>query len=124
MDTNIILFGALGVMIVFMFMNNKKRKKQADDLQASIVVGSYVMLTSGIYGSVAALEDDKVVLETSPGTKLVVNKLAIRQVEANKPAVANTVAKPVAKKPAAPKKPSAKSSTVAAKKPAAKKSAK
>lgn len=118
MDPNIILFGALGVMIVFMFMNNKKRKKQADDLQASIVVGSYVMLTSGIYGSVTAFEDDKVVLETSPGTKLVVNKLAIRQVEANKPAVANTVAKPVAKKPAA------KSSTVAAKKPAAKKSAK
>ena len=122
MDPNIILFGALGVMVVFMFMNNKKRKKQADDLQASIVVGSYVMLTSGIYGTVSAFEADKVVLETAPGTQLVVNKLAIRQVEASAPAAPKVAAKPATKKPAAPKKPAAKS--VAAKKPAAKKSAK
>ena len=125
MDPNIILFGALGVMIVFMFMNNKKRKNQADDLQASIVVGSYVMLTSGIYGTVAAFEGDKVVLETSPGTNLVVNKLAIRQVEASKPVApkAAVAAKPAAKKAVA-KKPAAKTTSTAAKKPAAKKSAK
>lgn len=130
MDPNIILFGALGVMIVFMFMNNKKRKKQAEDLQTSIVVGSYVMLTSGIYGTVSAFEGDKVILETAPGTKLVVNKLAIRQVETSKPAVAKSAvaaktaeAKTVAKKPAA-KKPATKTSTTAAKKPAAKKSSK
>lgn len=125
MDPNIILFGALGVMIVFMFMNNKKRKKQADDLQASIVVGSYVMLTSGIYGNVAAFEGDKVILETAPGTKLVVNKLAIRQVEASKPAAPKVAvaAKPSAKKAVA-NKPAAKTTSTAAKKPAAKKSAK
>lgn len=115
---NVILFGALGVMIVFMFMNNKKRKKQADDLQASIAVGSYVMLTSGIYGTVTAFEDDKVVLE-SAGSKMLVNKLAIRQVETKKPAAAKA---PAAKKPAA--KSSAKTSTAAAKKPAAKKTTK
>ena len=112
---NIILFGALGIMIVFMFMNNKKRKKQADELQASIAVGSYVMLTSGIYGEVVAFDGDKVVLESAPGNKLTVNKLAIRQVEASAPKAAKP-AKPAAKK-AAPK-------TVAAKKPAASKSAK
>lgn len=110
---NVILFGALAVMIVFMFMNNKKRKKQADDLQASIAVGSYVMLTSGIYGTVTAFEDDKVVLE-SAGSTILVNKLAIRQVEA---------AKPAAKKPAV-RKAAAKTSTAAAKKPAAKKTTK
>ncbi|MEY4492185.1 MAG: hypothetical protein RL085_596 [Actinomycetota bacterium] len=109
---NVILFGALGIMIVFMFMNNKKRKKQADELQASIAVGSYVMLTSGIYGEVVAFDGDKVVIESTPGNRLTVNKLAIRQVEASAP----KAAKPAAKK-AAPK-------TVAAKKPAASKSAK
>lgn len=125
MDPNIILFGALGVMIVFMFMNNKKRKKAADQLQTSIVVGSYVMLTSGIYGTVVAFEDDKVVLEAYAGTKLVVNKLAIRQVEAAKPAAAKpaAVAKTSAAKKPVAKKPAAKTS-VAAKKPAAKKSSK
>jgi preprotein translocase subunit YajC len=113
MDPNIILFGALGVMIFFMFMNNKKRKKQAEELQSSIVVGSYVMLTSGIYGTVSAFEAEKVVIETAPGTKLVVNKLAIRQVEAAAPVAAKAAPKPAAKK-----------TTTAAKKPAAKKSVK
>ena len=118
---NIILFGALGIMIVFMFMNNKKRKKQADELQASIAVGSYVMLTSGIYGEVVAFDGDKVVIESTPSNKLTVNKLAIRQVEAAAPKPTKTAAaKPAAKtaaKTAATKKP-------AAKKPAATRSSK
>jgi preprotein translocase YajC subunit len=123
---NVILFGALGIMVVFMFMNNKKRKKAAEDLQTSIKVGSFVMLTSGIYGTVAGFEDEKVVLQTAPGSKLLVNKLAIRQVEAAKPAVVKAEAtKPVVAKKtavAAAKKPAAKK-PVAAKKPAAKKPA-
>ena len=117
---NIILFGALGIMIVFMFRNNKKRKQAAENLQSSIKVGSFVMLTSGIYGTVVAFEDEKVVLETAPGSKMLVNKLAIRQVEATKPASAKVVAsKSTAAKPTTVKKAAA----VAAKKPVAKKTA-
>lgn len=99
-----------------MVMSNKKRKKQADALQSSIAVGSTVMLTSGIYGKVVSAADDKIVIESTPGTKLSVNKLAVRSVEAAKPAAApkasaqstskaapKAAAKPVAKKPAAKK---------------------
>lgn len=101
-------------MILFMVMSNKKRKKQADALQTSIAVGSTVMLTSGIFGKVISVESDRIVIESTPGTKLSVNKLAVRSVEAGKPVTEKAApAKKVAAKSAATKKP-------AAKKPAAK----
>lgn len=108
------MIAALAVMILFMVMSNKKRKKQAEDLQKSISVGSVVMLTSGVYGKVTSIDSDRVVIESTPGTKLSVNKLAVRQVEA---VTEKSVAKKVAAKPAATKTP-------AAKKPAAKKTTK
>ncbi len=110
------MYGALGVMIVMMVMNNRKRKKQAADLQSAVVEGAYVMLTSGIYGKIVAIDEARVTIESTPGTVLTVNRLAVRQVETNyeapKPAVKKTAAKAVVK-PAAKKAP--------AKKPAAKK---
>lgn len=95
-----------------MVMSNKKRKKQADALQSSIAVGSTVMLTSGVYGKVVSTEDDRIVIESTPGTKLSVNKLAVRSVEAAKPEAAKKAAPkaPAVKKPAA-KKPAAKKTT-------------
>lgn len=99
-------------MIFFMVMSNKKRKKQAEQLQSSVAVGATVMLTSGVYGEVISIDSEKIVIESTPGTKLQVNKLAVRSVEASKPVVSKTSS---AKK-TAPK-------TTAAKKPAAKKTA-
>lgn len=77
---SIVLFGLLAILIVFMFRNNKKRKQQADELQASIAVGANVMLTSGIYGRVTKIDGDRLVIETTPGTSLSVIKLAVREV--------------------------------------------
>lgn len=100
-----------------MVMSNKKRKKQAESLQNSITVGSSVMLTSGIYGKVLSVESDKVTIESTPGTKLSVNKLAVRSVEAAKsqpakaPAAKKVVAKASATKKPAAAKPAAKKTT-------------
>ena len=123
MDPNLVLYVALGAMIVLMVFNSRKRKKAAADLQQSIQPGATVMLTSGIYGNVVSIDDARAVIETTPGTRITVNRLAIRQVEKSfaletaKPAVAKA---PAAKKPAA--KPTAKvAAKPAAKKPAAKK---
>ena len=108
------MYGALGVMIVMMVMNNRKRKKQAQDLQDSVVEGAYVMLTSGIYGKIVAIDEARVTIESTPGTVLTVNRLAVRQVETNyeapKPAAKKTPAKAVAK-PAAKKAPAKKPAT-------------
>ncbi len=120
MASNIFLFAVLAVMIVFMFTNNKKRKAQAQKLQDTVVPGAYVMLTSGIYGNVVSVDEARVTIETTPGTRLEVNRLAVRQVEANAP-VAPVAKKPAAKSAAvapAAKKPAARA--VAVKKPAAK----
>ena len=108
-------------MIVFMVFSNRRRKKAAEDLQSSIGVGATVMLTSGIYGKVVAQDGDRLVIESTPGTKLTVTKLAVRNVDASapvakpaaaKPAAAKAaVAKPAAKKPATAKKPAVKKTT-------------
>ncbi len=104
--SEVVLFALLAVMILFMFMNNKKRKKQVDDLQASIAVGTWVMLTSGIYGQVRAVDGDRITIESTPGSTLSVNKLAVRQIESapeptEKPVKTKVAAtKPAAKKPA------------------------
>ena len=113
---NIILFGALAVLIVFMFRNNKKRKQQADELQASIAVGTEVMLTSGIYGRIKSINGDRLVIETTPGTSLTVIKLAVREIVSAPEAKAKTPAKTTAKSAA---KPAAKPATKSVSKPAA-----
>ena len=102
---NIILFAALAVLTLFMFRNNKKRKQQAEELQGSIAVGANVMLTSGIYGRITAIDGDKLVIESTPGTSLSVVKLAVREIIAKDAAVAKTATKstkPAAKTAAKP----------------------
>lgn len=109
MSQDVFLVIALAVLIAMMFMSSRKRKKQAEALLSSVVVGSSVVLHSGIVGTVVSIDGDRAVIETTPGTKIAFLKGAIRSVD--------TTAKPVAKKPAAQKSTAAKP---VAKKPAAK----
>ena len=106
-----------GAMIVFMIMSSRKRKAQAAEMASKVAVGAKVMLTSGIYGEVVSIQDDRVVLQSAGSTKLEVARGAVMRVVENAPE-----SKPAAKK-AAPKTAakSAVSKKPAAKKPAAKK---
>jgi preprotein translocase subunit YajC len=45
----------------------KARQREALRMQEQIAPGQQVMTTSGLYATVAAIEDDAVILETSPG---------------------------------------------------------
>jgi preprotein translocase subunit YajC len=114
MNQDIFLVVALGFLIVMMFLSSRKRKKAAEQLQSNLVVGSTVLLHSGIVGVVTDINDDKITLESTPGVKLLVVKGAVRSVEA-------APAKPAAKKPAS--KPAATKAASVAKKPAPKKPA-
>ncbi|MEY3845986.1 MAG: hypothetical protein RJA66_253 [Actinomycetota bacterium] len=120
MNQDLFLVIALGFIIFMMFFNGRKRKKAQTEMQAAIKVGAYVLLHSGILGTIVSQDEKNVVVETTPGTKLTVLKGAVRSIEeapkkapAVKPAVAKsatatkTAAKPAAKKPVA-KKPAAK----------------
>ena len=121
MNQDLFLVIALGFIIFMMFFNGRKRKKAQAEMQAGIKVGAYVLLHSGILGTIVSQADKSLVLETTPGTKLTVLKGAVRSIEeapkkpaAAKPAAAKSTtaskaaAKPAAKKPVA-KKPAAKS---------------
>jgi preprotein translocase subunit YajC len=117
---DLFLLVALAAVIFMMYFNGRKRKKAAAEMQSGIKVGAYILLHSGILGTIISLDEKSLVVETTPGTKLTVLKGAVRSIEeapkkpaAAKPAAAKsttaakTAAKPAAKKPVA-KKPAAK----------------
>ena len=116
MNQDLFLVIALGFIIVMMFFNGRKRKKAQADMQAGIKVGAYVLLHSGVLGTIVSLDEKSLVLESTPGTKLTVLKGAVRSVEE---APKKATAKPAAK-PAAAAKPVAAAKSVAAKPAAAK----
>jgi preprotein translocase subunit YajC len=72
------------------------------------------MLTSGIYGEIKSIDGDRIVIETTPGTKLSVIKLAVREIV--------SAPEPKAKKATEKAEPNV--TRAAAAKPAAKKTAK
>jgi preprotein translocase subunit YajC len=80
-----LLLGVLAVLILLLISQNRKRKREAENLVNSIGVGSAVILHSGIKGKVTAIHDDSdLEIETTPGTKLRVVKQAVRGIETAK----------------------------------------
>ena len=76
----VLMFGAVGVMMVFSSRNKKKMALKAADLQASIVPGTRVMTTSGMHATVTAVADDTIELEISPGIYTTWVRAAVREV--------------------------------------------
>ena len=73
------------VLIVLVFwlliVRPQRRRQQAlATTQASLGLGSEVMLGSGIFGRVASLDDETVQLEVAPGTVVKVSRQAIVKV--------------------------------------------
>ena len=60
MDPTIILFGLLAVMLVFMFVNTRRRQKQMKEQQeekaSKTVPGARVLLQGGLYGTVVSYD--------------------------------------------------------------------
>jgi preprotein translocase subunit YajC len=81
MVDSLFLFLALAFLGVMLFYSSNKRKKLAKTLEAQVVKGAYVMLTSGIYGKITAVLENRIELETAPGQKLLVATGAVRSVE-------------------------------------------
>ena len=115
---DLLMIGMVVVLGGFMFLNGRKRKAQAAQLASKVATGAKIMLTSGIYGVVVSLDDNRAVIKSADSTLIEVDRRAIARVIENAPekSAASTpkaAAKPAAKKPAVAK--------TAAKKPAAKK---
>ena len=109
MDDSLFLFIALAFLGAMLFYSSRKRKKAAETLQTQVVKGAYVMLTSGIFGKITAVLDNRVELETSPGNKMLVAMGAVRSIE-EEPKIPKPAVKSVSKsKSEAASKPSVKS---------------
>lgn len=92
----------IGGMVVFMVISGRKRKAQAAEMASKVLPGAKVMLSSGIYGDIVSITDDRVTLQSASSTLEVAKGAVIRVVE-NAPEKKTVAKKPAAKKPAAKK---------------------
>lgn len=77
------LLPLLLIVVAFWFLvirPARKRQRDMSRLQASVNIGSEVMLGSGIYGTVTAVADDTLQLEVAPGTTVKVARQAVVRV--------------------------------------------
>ena len=73
----LLLFGAM----YFLFIRpNKRRRQQVEEMQRSIGPGDEVLTIGGLYGVVSEIDDEKVVLEVSPGVYNTYSRTSISRV--------------------------------------------
>jgi len=91
----IVLFGLLAVLLVFMFFNTRKRQKamkaEQEEKATKTVPGAKVLLQGGLYGTIVAYDaedlDSPALVEIAPGTVIEVHSQAILRVVEPKDAV-------------------------------------
>lgn len=81
MTDTLFFFLALTFLGIWIFVSGRNRKKAAEKLRSEVVKGAYVMLTSGIYGKILSVTEDRADIETAPGQKLTVAIGAVRSIE-------------------------------------------
>jgi preprotein translocase subunit YajC len=65
------------VLIAFMFWSQRRRQNAAAALQESLHIGDDVCTTSGLFGTIRALDDVMATLEIAPGTQVRFDRRAI-----------------------------------------------
>lgn len=118
--TMILMIAVLAVLVFFMIRNNRKRKRDAEELSTKFLPGAEVMTSFGLYGTIVSIDtvENVVVLEISPKVTMKLHRQAVSRIVKEAPA-----AKAPAKKAAVSGEPAFGERTSAAKKPVAKKPA-
>ncbi|WP_245982367.1 preprotein translocase subunit YajC [Mycetocola tolaasinivorans] len=82
---SVVMLAVMALLIFFMFRNGQKRKRDLATLQEQVVPGAEVMTNGGIFGTIISIDDEenKVLLETSPGTILTVHRQIVSRVVNN-----------------------------------------
>lgn len=80
--TLLLLGGLLVVMIFFTWRNSKKRKADAEEMQAKLLPGAEVMTQHGIFGTLVSIDDEtnEAVIESTPGTLIRVHRQTLSRV--------------------------------------------
>ena len=75
------LFAILALFWFMVMRPQQRRQREVVALQNSIEVGQRVMMSSGIFGTVVSITDDRARLEVAPGTQIEIARAAIAKVE-------------------------------------------
>jgi len=112
MPQNLLPVLLIAVFAVMLFVQSRNRRKQAAAMSESLEPGCEVVLTSGIYATVEAIADDRLIITTAGTTKLEIARGAVVRVTKtaadNKPVSVSSATRKVAVKKATPAKPVAK----------------
>jgi preprotein translocase subunit YajC len=71
------LVGIALLFWLFIIRPASRRQKELGRMQSSLTVGDEIVLTSGVFGTVARIEDDHVLVEVAPGVNLKVARGAV-----------------------------------------------
>jgi preprotein translocase subunit YajC len=94
MEALIVIAVTFGLVWVLFILPQQRRIKEHKEIVSTLRVGDEVMTTAGLYGTVAALDDDIVTLEVAPGTNLRFARGAVGHRVTDQPA-GTTTAQPV-----------------------------
>lgn len=64
---SMILIGGMLVLLLLMFQRSSRQRRELAQVQSGLAPGAEVMMSSGLFGTVVAVDGDVVTLETSPG---------------------------------------------------------
>ena len=70
----------VGIALLFWFLMIRpaqRRQREVRQMQSSLVAGDEVMLTSGIYGVLQSLDDERVTVQIAPGVVVEVVRAAV-----------------------------------------------
>jgi preprotein translocase subunit YajC len=78
----IAMMAVLAVLVFFMFRNGRKRQRDLAELQTKVVAGAHVLTNFGVFGTIVSIdeEENKILLETSPGSTLTIHRQAVSRV--------------------------------------------
>jgi preprotein translocase subunit YajC len=82
-NTLVTFLPLIGIALLFWYLfvrPAQRRQREMGSMQRALAEGDEVMLTSGIFGTVVGLEDDRISLEVADGVTLKVTRAAIGQV--------------------------------------------
>ena len=65
------------VLLLFLMFTQRRRAQQTQAMQASLAVGEEVVTTSGLYGTIVALDDTVVTLDVGEGRTLRYDRRAV-----------------------------------------------
>lgn len=76
------LIAIAAVLIVFMFISSRRRRRDQESLRAKIVPGAEVMTSFGLYGTLVSVDEEtnEAIVETTPGTRVRLHSQTIAKV--------------------------------------------